>query len=209
MGRPKGSKNKTVAKAKPPLKSSIEDVARPGTEAEDLVESNDVDDDGLGTKATYVPAPPPTPTPQPMGITADQLAQATITLSNAVQTLADTASIKKIPFSKFKTHSPFNPTGKKNRQLTRRVFQNYFRVDIHKLHDEEISLLNQVKTGKYINNLVTIREVLNGSNTDLHILYNNKTPDQRMTNQSEWRNFTELLKRCLNEGRSDLQPAEV
>lgn len=169
MGRPKGSKNKT-----PRTTSNEVDVPLPldsSSEDQVVAVARNTDND--------------TPT-------QGQLAK-------AIQGLIDSAPVKRVPFAKFKTHSPFNPTGNKKRKLSRRCYQNGFPMDIRKLHDEEISLLNQLRPGRFIKGLVTVREILNGGNTDLHIYYANQTIDQRMANKQEWRNLGELLKRCLDE----------
>lgn len=128
-------------------------------------------------------------------------------LATSVQRFVDVQNedrpIKKVPWSRYKPKSVFNPTGDKKRKLTRRCYQNNHRLFIPNLYDEEISLLNQVEPGTYIDGLVTIVERQNGENLDLHILYRNATQAQRMENLTYWRNLGELLKRCLNEGPTD------
>lgn len=118
-------------------------------------------------------------------------------LAKAIQAIADSQPVKRVPYAKFKTRSPFNPRGIRRRKLTRRCYQNGFPMDVRKLHDEEISLLNQLKPGRYIDNLVTVVEAQNGENVDLHLVYKNKTIDQRMANAAQWRNLREMLKRCV------------
>ena len=54
------------------------------------------------------------------------------------------------------------------------------------IHDEEIELLNRIKPGKYLQNVVTVFEKQKGDKVHLHIVYANKTPDQRFTNSQLW-----------------------
>lgn len=224
MGRPKGSKNKskeeddlvkTVAPSRatkttrvatlPPKVEEDEDEDEDEDIEDGAIEDEELVDDGLSSSApAYVPelVAPQVSVQTPTGnISGEQLVQIMGQLGIAVQTLADNQPTKKIPFAKFKTKSPFNPTGRKGRKLTRRVYQNYHRVDVKKLHDEEIALLNQIKPGRYLNGVLTIREVMNGADTDLHFLYDNKSQDQKFTVMREFRgHFTEMLKRCINDG---------
>lgn len=132
-------------------------------------------------------------------VTTDQLAASQIQLATAVQALVDSQPVKRIPWSKFKTRSPFNPTGNRKRKLSRRCYQNGYPMDVRKLHDEEISLLNQMKPGKYFGGLVTAYEVATGGNVDLHIVYKNKSFDDRLALKSEFRNLREMLRGCVEQ----------
>lgn len=217
MGRPKGSKNKAkveeVSVAPPKVRKAQRVIKAPAkivaTEEafEDEDEGEEPEDDGLSTsKPAYVPDLRPAAPQAVSAGTADLLAQATIQLGQAIQAMNDSGPIKKVPFSKFKTKSPFNPTGNKKRKLTRRVYQNHYRVDVKKLHDEEIALLNILKPGRYLNGVLTVREIQNGQETDLHLLYDNKSTDQKFTVMREFRgHFTEMLKRCVNEGPKPIE----
>jgi hypothetical protein len=61
-----------------------------------------------------------------------------------------------------------------------------------------------LKPGTYFDGFLTVREVQNGTNTDLHLLYNNKSNDQRFAVMREFRgHFTEMLKRAMREGPKD------
>ena len=134
--------------------------------------------------------------------TQGQLAQSQIDLANAIRTLADSQPVKRVPFAKFKTRSPFNPTGNKKRKLTRRCYQNGFPMMIKKLFDEEIDMLNKISAGKYMDGLVTIIIAQNGGNSDLHIVYDNKSFDQRLALKSHFRNLREMLSICLDEAKA-------
>lgn len=175
MGRPAGSKNKVKAQSNDVTVMTVEDFERgvPGDEDEAPVEVRNTDND----------AP-----------TQGQLAK-------AIQALADSAPVRRVPFAKFKTRSPFNPTGKR-RKLSRRCYQNGYPMNIKTLHSKEIELLERLQPGKYINGMVGISVQENGGNTDLHIAYKNKNIDDRMANKSEWRNLEQLLQRCVDEAES-------
>lgn len=134
-------------------------------------------------------------------VTQDQLARSTVALAGAIQTLADSQPVKRVPWAKFKTRSPFNPTGNKKRKLLRRIYQNGYPVNIKKLFDEEIAMFNKVEPGRYMGGLVTIVQVQTGGNTDLHIVYANKSFDQRLALMSSFRNLREMLSICLDEAK--------
>ena len=135
--------------------------------------------------------------PDNQALTQGQLAQ-------VLQTLIDSSPVKKVPYAKFKTRSPFNPTGRKDRELLRRCYQNGYAMKIETLRDAEIDLLNRVKPGRYITGqngekMVTIGIVQKGGNTDLHIVYRNASVDDRFANKHEFRDLESLLQRCIEE----------
>lgn len=134
-------------------------------------------------------------------VTQDQLARSTVALAGAIQTLADSQPVKRVPWAKFKTRSPFNPTGNKKRKLLRRIYQNGYPVNIKKLFDEEIAMFNKIEPGRYMDGLVTIVQVQTGGNTDLHVVYANKSFDQRLALKSNFRNLREMLSICLDESK--------
>lgn len=137
------------------------------------------------------------------GPSQGELAQAILALTQSQKAFIDAQPVKKVPFAKVKSRSPFNPTGRRGRKLLRRCFQNGYRMPVDKLHDEEISLLNQIQPGRYINGLVVVKVQEVGMETDLHIMYKNKTIDQRLANKGEWRDLREMLRRILSEGPTD------
>jgi len=133
------------------------------------------------------------------GVTNNQLAEAIMQLAKSQQAMVDSQPVKRVPWSKFKTRSPFNPTGNRKRKLSRRCYQNGYPMDVRKLFDEEIALLNQLRPGKYFSGLVTVYEVTTGGNVDLHIHYLNKSFDQRLALKSEFKNLREMLRGCVEE----------
>src|SRR3990167_4194699 len=76
-------------------------------------------------------------------------------LAEVLEKIIDSSPVKRLPFAKFKTRSPFNPTGNKRRKLTRVCYQNGAMLPIKVINDEEIALLNRIKPGKYLQNVVT------------------------------------------------------
>jgi hypothetical protein len=178
-----------------PEKSVLEPDALPANYDEDTYDESE----GLPQQASPEGV---VVTDQRAAPTQGQLAQSQVDLAHAIRTLADSQPVKRVPWAKFKTRSPFNPTGNKKRKLTRRCYQNGFPMNIKKLHDEEIVMLNKVVPGRYMNGLVTLIQVQNGGNTDLHIVYENKSFDQRLALKSEFRNLKEMLSICLDEAKT-------
>lgn len=180
-GRPKGSKNKVVAKA-------VTQTVREVDPALEDVDPSEAELWGVEENET------------PRQSSEDKLAKAVDALNNTAEAMRAN-TIVKVPLSKFKTRSPFNPTGRKGRKLSRRVYQNGFPVLVTRLHDNEIELLEQVTPGNYLNNTVAIRESKNGASIDLHIVYKNKTIDQRMS--KSWHGFSDLLGKCVREAMAE------
>jgi superfamily II DNA or RNA helicase len=132
-------------------------------------------------------------------VSTGDLARAITALAKGQQALVD-SQIRKVPFANHKPRSSFNPTGNKRRKLSRRCYQNGYPMNIVLLHDREIALLNDLKAGKYLNGLVTVRVNDRGVDTTLDILYKNKTPDDKMNLKNEFRSLTEFLERAIKEG---------
>jgi hypothetical protein len=105
-----------------------------------------------------------------MQVFADALAKA----------VAELAPRKFVQFGRHDARTVFNPTGKRNRQLTRPTFQNGYRVQVDTCSDEEIALFDQLKPGSYLNKLIRVILIDDQDGGQLHINYPNKTADQRM-----------------------------
>jgi len=136
---------------------------------------------------------------EPAQITQGDLASAIHALAKGQEALAN-SQVRKIPYANHKPRSSFNPTGKKKRKLSRKCYQNSYMMNINLLHDREIELLNQLKAGKYLNGLVTVRVEDKGEESSVNIIYRNKSVDERMALKSEFRNLTEFLERATKEG---------
>lgn len=97
------------------------------------------------------------------------------------QAIGQTGPRRFIPFGQQSLVSEFNPKGLRNRKLARTVYQNGNRINVDLVYDVEIELLDAIKPGRYIENLVRIVEGEDQDGTTaIHILYHNKTADQRM-----------------------------
>lgn len=87
-----------------------------------------------------------------------------------------------IPFAQAKFKTPWNPTGKKYRVgLTRETYMNGHQLREGRLSEEEITLLNQLKAGKYYNKQWTVIETDEGDGKHtVEIIIPNRTQEQRM-----------------------------
>jgi hypothetical protein len=120
--------------------------------------------------------------------------------------LVDMMPAKKVPFSRFKTRSPFNPTGRK-RKLKVVLYQNGYRANPKTLTDTEFDIINssKVRPGQYLSKIVTVRvdRAVSAEDQDkLYISYHNKTPDQRMMNKDHWNGFDDLLRKIVAESEA-------
>ena len=125
-------------------------------------------------------------------------------LTSLVQSIQAMTPTRKVLYSEFKSRSPFNPSGKRSRKLTRTYFQNGARLNVALLLDEEIKLLGLLQPGHYIGKLVTVR-VSEGSAGALDVVrieYPNKTHDQRMVLASKVQSFVSLLQQVVAESQS-------
>ena len=75
-------------------------------------------------------------------------------------------------------------------QLKRKAFQNGYEVNPSGLSTATIEKLDQLASGRYLSNWVTI---VNTPDKAIHIRYANKTPDDRMTNATKFSSFTDLV----------------
>lgn len=137
----------------------------------------------------------PNSNPPADSVNVTALAQA---IAAAVQGIAPP---RQLTVDEVPPRSSFNPDGRRNRELSRVVYQNGNRLNAEFLHDEEIALLGLLRPGKFVNGLVTVYEQDKGGSVDLHIAYK-CGKDDRYALKNEVRNFTELLKRCVSEAES-------
>lgn len=174
-GRPKGSKNKaTVAPAE-----AVEQTATAVVE-DPIVEQ---DEDGYDVEGEDESDEP-------------SMKDVVTALGKTVQALSD-ATPRRMHYANYKPTSSFNPTGNKKRKLRRKMYQNGFLLDINKLTDKEIALLDRLAPGSYIDGLVSVVEVTKGRDTKVNIIYDNSSGDKRSELKNHFRNFTELLRICV------------
>src|SRR5262245_58384445 len=118
-------------------------------------------------------------------------------ISQLVQAIVGLQPPRKIGADEYVARTPFHPDGTIHALLRRRSFQNGRRLDETFLTDEEIRLVNLLVPGKFVDGLVTVREVDQGPETDLHIYYRSATTDQRIALSAHVNSFRVLLQRCL------------
>lgn len=208
MSRPKGSKNKkTVEKeidiATVPMEieedTVVAHVSDEDEDDPDHVMSPDDEEDAADLEFGDVDegdddeddAPPPGMKALPVLEARDQA---------VIEAIKSLVPQQQVSFAKFTTKSSFNPTGKR-RTMKRICYQNGYRCNVKTLFDEEIALIERLKPGRYINNLVTVTLERNpdGGEDKVYIHYSNSTPDQRMNFKNYVRSFVSLLRKCVNE----------
>lgn len=132
------------------------------------------------------------PTPSTQNNGSAELAKA------IVQAMQEAKGVQKVPYGKQVDRSAFNPTGKK-RSLSRPMFVNGFQLYERTLSDEEIGLLEKVKSGQYINKLVEVKEIEHGGVMQLHIFKRDGTINDRMVLAGHAPTFAILLQKLIAE----------
>ena len=124
-------------------------------------------------------------------------------LQTLIDTVRETAPMRKVPLSEFKTKSSFRTDSKPPVKLTRDVYQHGFELYATNLFDEEIRLLNTLPAGRYLDNhvVVTLRDGTEGAKDTLTIDFPCKTHDQRLYNAQKFRTALELLQMCHAESQ--------
>lgn len=116
-----------------------------------------------------------------------------------VQAINSTKPVeKKNPFTR-KVNTPWTPKdGSKKLKLKRAMYQHGRLIDEAKLSNQEIDLCNKVRTGRFLDNYVTIYR---RKDRGIDIDYATKTASQklRLVNQFGVRNLSELLQMCIDE----------
>jgi hypothetical protein len=131
-------------------------------------------------------------------------------LQSLVQAMSANQPIRKKTFAEVKPISPFNPTGKRDRKLPCKVFQNYFRVDVTKVHDQVIADLGTLKAVmervrmpvKYAGGLITCVFKDDGPEVELHFHYNNATSEQKLPLYQHIRSFGDIVSLAIQEAQS-------
>jgi hypothetical protein len=109
-------------------------------------------------------------------MTGESLANAIITATEQIN-----GTRRQVPFGRHRVRTAFNKDGKR-REMHKVFYQNGFRAFENTLTDEEIDLIHTVKSGKFIDGLITIIEVQDDDENQpaVHMKYNCRTADQRM-----------------------------
>jgi hypothetical protein len=137
------------------------------------------------TKNEYTPNPEPT------------VNDAVAAIAAAFQQTLATVAPKKVTMAQLRPKTPFNPEAKTGRKLVRATYQNGTKLNPTFLTDREIALVNQLKPGKFVGGLVRVVERDHGPDKEIHILYENKTAEQRIALKDQARNFTDILTQCV------------
>ncbi len=112
------------------------------------------------------------------------LASAVNAFTAAVERL-ESQTPNKVPLHKFKARTPWNPEGKKDRiRLKRVTYQNGNQVDDKRLSEEEISLFNQLRPGRYGPNRKYV-VIVRPSDRAVELRYSNKTFEDRLAVQAD------------------------
>lgn len=123
-----------------------------------------------------------------------ELAQA---LKEAIQ---ETAPIQQVHISRYVAKTPFNPTGSKTRPKLRGLFlQNGGRMVEDRLTNDEITLLNKIRPGRYLDRRVEVIERTENGETSVEIRYSNASMEQRLELKNRARNLKEMLQGILDE----------
>jgi hypothetical protein len=86
-------------------------------------------------------------------------------------------------------------------RLNKEVYQNGGPVKEHQLSEKEIEWLNKLhRPGRYLDRKVEVIVKNDDSeNTVIWLRYSDKSPDQRIDNKSRFRDFEDLVKKCVLE----------
>lgn len=121
-------------------------------------------------------------------------------LANAITgAIEKTGPRRFVPYGQESRVTPFNPTGKRNRTLRRKMYQNGNPLFVRHLTDKEIELLDKIKPGVYLQGKVTVVETFDGVDTIVYIRYKNRTSDQRNELDALAPSLTAKLQCMVNE----------
>jgi hypothetical protein len=115
-----------------------------------------------------------------------------------VEDARDKKASKQVPVGKAKYRTPWNPTGeiRKVKLKAKKFYQNGAEVNPDMMSDEEVTLVNQLKPGRYNKRKW---EVVKRRDKSLDLRYPNRTLQQRWAMQQEGGGFSGILKKILIE----------
>ena len=119
-----------------------------------------------------------------------------------VQAIQITKPIEKKTVATRTSKSPWDPKdGSKKLKLKRRMFQHGLPIDPDFITNEDIELLNRLKTGRFMDGWVKVFKRKDGG---IDIDYPVKTPSQRMKLSGQFgiRSLNDLLARCIEEAKN-------
>lgn len=116
------------------------------------------------------------------GITAADLLTLGKTIADGVnQGMAANAPRRKVTIGQYDPKTWAQPDRTKTHKLQRECYQNGAWMNPHSMTNAEIDGLNGIThNGRYLDRIVEVFIRSNGSEDEVHIRYNNKTPSQRL-----------------------------
>lgn len=88
---------------------------------------------------------------------------------------------RKVTNGQYGLRNAWHPKGEKSLELERGCYQNGCMMREENMTNEEISLLNAIThSGRYLDRVIEVVIMPNGSEDEVHLRYNNKTFDQKM-----------------------------
>jgi hypothetical protein len=144
-------------------------------------------------------APGLSPAPAPVDLS--QLGALGQAIGNAVAAgMAQNAPPRKITFGEYQRRGGINqyhPDPKKKLKFNREYYQNGKQIQFSTCYDREVELLNQIThSGRYINRLVEIVVIQNGSEEAIDIRYSNKR-DKAFELKGYARNLVDMLEQIV------------
>ncbi len=106
-----------------------------------------------------------------------------------------------MPLSKAIIRTPWNPTGAKKRpNLARPTYLSGARLKEITLSTEEITLLNQLKPGKYHGKKwVVVERDGDKDGSAIDVLVPNRTPEQKLEHQAAVKDLADMLRQIVAE----------
>lgn len=144
-------------------------------------------------------APGLSPAPAPVDLS--QLGALGQAIGNAVAAgMAQNAPPRKVSFGEYQRRGGINqyhPDPKVKLKFDRDYFQNGHQIQFANTYDREVELLNQIThPGRYINRLVEVVIIQNGSEEAVDIRYSNKR-DKAFELKGYCRNLTDMLEQIV------------
>jgi hypothetical protein len=151
------------------------------------------------TPSTEQHAPGLSPAPAPVDLS--QLGALGAAIGNAVAAgMAQNAPPRKLTFGEYQRRGGINqyhPDPKVKLKFNREYYQNGKQIQFATCHDREVELLNQIThSGRYINRLVEVVVIQNGSEEAIDIRYSNKR-DKAFELKGYCRNLTDMLEQIV------------
>jgi hypothetical protein len=117
-------------------------------------------------------------TPEPKHVPTDP---ALLALLSKLIEANDAGPVKQIPRGKALIRTPWHPSGEKNRpKLARTTFINNFPCKEIMMSNEEITLLNELKPGKYLGKKVVVIEDSDKEGSSITIYIPNKSHEDKL-----------------------------